>query len=155
MVSKDKIIKSTIGAVIGVAAVAGMAGAANNSQPQQTIAPVVQPVTYSDCRTEEIPFETQYEGETGQYGYTETIKQQGVAGSKKICKPSKPGYEDKVEVITQPVNHVIVRTPKPAPQPIQQQRYRVGAICRDGWQSHATGRGACSRHGGVSEWLYE
>lgn len=36
MVSKDKIIKSTIGAVIGVAAVAGMAGAANNSQPQQT-----------------------------------------------------------------------------------------------------------------------
>lgn len=29
MVSKDKIIKSTIGAVIGVAAVAGMAGAAN------------------------------------------------------------------------------------------------------------------------------
>lgn len=135
MVSKDKIIKSTVGAVIGVAAVAGMAGAANNSQPQQTIAPVVQPVTYSDCRTEEIPFETQYEGETGQYGYTETIKQQGVAGSKKICKPSKPGYEDKVEVITQPVNHVIIRTPKPAPQPVQQQRYRVGAICRDGWQS--------------------
>lgn len=155
MVSKDKIIKSTIGAVIGVAAVAGMAGAANNSQPQQTIAPVVQPVTYSDCRTEEIPFETQYEGETGQYGYTETIKQQGVAGSKKICKPSKPGYEDKVEVITQPVNHVIIRTPKPAPQPVQQQRYRVGAICRDGWQSRATGRGACSHHGGVSEWLYE
>lgn len=155
MVSKDKIIKSTVGAVIGVAAVAGMAGAANNSQPQQTIAPVVQPVTYSDCRTEEIPFETQYEGETGQYGYTETIKQQGVAGSKKICKPSKPGHEDKVEVITQPVNHVIVRTPKPAPQPVQQQRYRVGAICRDGWQSHAIGRGACSHHGGVSEWLYE
>ena len=123
MVSKDKIIKSTIGAVIGVAAVAGMAVAANNSQPQQTIAPVVQPVTYSDCRTEEIPFETQYEGETGQYGYTETIKQQGVAGSKKICKPSKPGYEDKVEVITQPVNHVIVRTPKPAPQPVQQQSH--------------------------------
>ena len=60
-----------------------------------------------------------------------------------------------MEVITQPVNHVIVRTPKPAPQPIQQQRYRVGAICRDGWQSHATGRGACSHHGGVSEWLYE
>ena len=155
MVSKDKIIKSTIGAVIGVAAVAGMAGAANNSQPQQTIAPVVQPVTYSDCRTEEIPFETQYEGETGQYGYTETIKQQGVAGSKKICKPSKPGYEDKVEVIAQPVNHVIVRTPKPAPQPVQQQHYRVGAICRDGRRSYATGRGACSHHGGVSEWLYE
>lgn len=156
MVSKDKIIKSTIGAIVGVAAVAGMAGAANNSQPQQTIAPVVQPVTYSDCRTEEIPFETQYEGETGQYGYTEAVKQQGVVGVRKICKPNKPGHTDKVDVITRPVTHIIVRTPKPAPQPVQQQAtHRVGAICRDGWRSYATGRGACSHHGGVSEWLYE
>jgi len=34
-------------------------------------------------------------------------------------------------------------------------RYRVGAICRDGTRSSATGRGACSHHGGVSRWLYE
>lgn len=33
-------------------------------------------------------------------------------------------------------------------------KIRVGAICRDGWQSKATGRGACSHHGGVSEWIY-
>lgn len=32
--------------------------------------------------------------------------------------------------------------------------YRVGAICADGTQSGATGSGACSRHGGVSCWLY-
>lgn len=31
---------------------------------------------------------------------------------------------------------------------------RVGAICRDGSRSSATGRGACSWHGGVSQWLY-
>ena len=31
---------------------------------------------------------------------------------------------------------------------------RVGAICRDGWRSSATGRGACSHHGGVAQWLY-
>jgi hypothetical protein len=31
---------------------------------------------------------------------------------------------------------------------------RTGAICRDGWRSSATGRGACSHHGGVSYWLY-
>ena len=30
--------------------------------------------------------------------------------------------------------------------------YRVGAACRDGTSSSATGRGACSRHGGVSYW---
>jgi hypothetical protein len=31
---------------------------------------------------------------------------------------------------------------------------RIGAICRDGWESSATGRGACSHHGGVDHWLY-
>ncbi len=33
-------------------------------------------------------------------------------------------------------------------------RYRVGAVCYDGWQSSATGSGACSHHGGVAHWLY-
>ncbi len=32
---------------------------------------------------------------------------------------------------------------------------RVGAVCRDGTLSTATGRGACSWHGGVAEWLYD
>lgn len=32
---------------------------------------------------------------------------------------------------------------------------RVGAICRDGTRSSATGRGACSHHRGVSYWLVE
>lgn len=31
---------------------------------------------------------------------------------------------------------------------------RIGAICRDGTRSSATGRGACSHHGGVAQWLY-
>ena len=31
---------------------------------------------------------------------------------------------------------------------------RTGAICRDGTRSSATGRGACSHHGGVARWLY-
>lgn len=35
-----------------------------------------------------------------------------------------------------------------------QASYRTGAICRDGWQSSATGSGACSHHGGVDYWLY-
>lgn len=29
---------------------------------------------------------------------------------------------------------------------------RTGAVCRDGSSSRATGRGACSHHGGVSRW---
>jgi hypothetical protein len=34
------------------------------------------------------------------------------------------------------------------------RHYRIGARCRDGWRSDATGSGACSWHGGVAEWLY-
>jgi hypothetical protein len=34
------------------------------------------------------------------------------------------------------------------------RHYRTGARCRDGWRSDATGRGACSWHGGVADWLY-
>ena len=35
------------------------------------------------------------------------------------------------------------------------KEYRIGAICSDGWESSATGRGACSWHDGVKEWLYK
>tara|TARA_R110002050_G_scaffold204522_4_gene340183 strand:- start:110793 stop:111200 length:408 start_codon:yes stop_codon:yes gene_type:complete len=35
------------------------------------------------------------------------------------------------------------------------RKVRVGAVCRDGSTSKATGRGACSHHGGVAYWLYE
>jgi len=33
-------------------------------------------------------------------------------------------------------------------------RGRIGALCMDGTSSSATGRGACSHHGGVSCWKY-
>lgn len=48
-------------------------------------------------------------------------------------------------------------TPKPRPTTAPAKPSsggRVGAICRDGTRSYATGRGACSHHGGVSYWLY-
>lgn len=50
-------------------------------------------------------------------------------------------------------------TPRPTRAPAQlapaaPSRGRIGALCRDGSRSSATGRGACSRHGGVAQWLY-
>ncbi len=36
----------------------------------------------------------------------------------------------------------------------QTTRHRIGAICKDGTTSTATGSGACSHHGGVSCWQY-
>ena len=32
---------------------------------------------------------------------------------------------------------------------------RIGALCKDGFNSNATGSGACSFHGGVSEWQHK
>lgn len=58
--------------------------------------------------------------------------------SKKKKKKKNESYTDK----TSPK----VETYKP--------RYRIGARCCDGTRSYATGRGACSHHGGVCEWLY-
>jgi hypothetical protein len=31
---------------------------------------------------------------------------------------------------------------------------RIGALCKDGFNSNATGTGACSFHGGVKKWEY-
>ena len=36
----------------------------------------------------------------------------------------------------------------------QAPRHRVGALCNDNTTSKATGKGACSHHGGVSCWQY-
>lgn len=36
----------------------------------------------------------------------------------------------------------------------QGDRHRIGALCKDGTESTATGSGACSHHGGVSCWRY-
>lgn len=33
--------------------------------------------------------------------------------------------------------------------------YRIGAICSDGSVSRATGRGACSHHHGVAQWIMD
>jgi hypothetical protein len=46
------------------------------------------------------------------------------------------------------------RTLRTVPPSFWARHYRIGARCRDGWRSDATGSGACSHHGGVAEWLY-
>lgn len=51
---------------------------------------------------------------------------------------------------------VAVVKPTAAPNPgfvAPSTGVRIGAICRDGTRSSATGRGACSHHGGVARWL--
>lgn|GEM_PF-5973943 len=62
-------------------------------------------------------------------------------------------------VTKQPEQRIISNGTKPflpilQPQPLLNLGGRIGAVCKDGWQSSATGSGACSYHGGVASWLY-
>ncbi len=36
-----------------------------------------------------------------------------------------------------------------------QRGHRIGAECRDGWNSRSTGQGTCSHHGGVAYWRHQ
>lgn len=67
----------------------------------------------------------------------------------------------KREVVkTEPVTEItsvgtyIAPTTPPSTQTQQSTGARIGAICKDGSRSNATGSGACSHHGGVARWLY-
>jgi hypothetical protein len=57
-----------------------------------------------------------------------------------------------------PVETYTYSTPFPTYAPIAAPAstgtHRIGAVCNDGSSSGATGRGACSHHGGVQYWKY-
>jgi uncharacterized protein YraI len=66
-----------------------------------------------------------------------------------------PGAVSPPQPVPQEVTPSPSLTPTPQPEPTKDPRsgQRYGAICRDGTRSNATGRGACSHHGGVAQWL--
>jgi hypothetical protein len=49
---------------------------------------------------------------------------------------------------------VVTPLPQNKTPTVDERLHRIGAICRDGSESGATGRGACSHHGGVKCWKY-
>ena len=73
----------------------------------------------------------------------------GIVGSTAITG-TKAQDIDSTKIVEQ--SKAVQRTQSPSVE--QQQRIRVGAICNDGSESTATGRGACSHHGGVKCWKY-
>ncbi|TDS18762.1 hypothetical protein DFQ03_0472 [Maribacter caenipelagi] len=64
-------------------------------------------------------------------------------------KPKKQSYERFSEESIERINYEEFETKK------ENYKVRVGAVCNDGTISKATGRGACSHHGGVAYWRYE
>ncbi|MBQ3320861.1 G5 domain-containing protein [Candidatus Saccharibacteria bacterium] len=65
-----------------------------------------------------------------------------------------PGTTIHYTIYIAPVTYVAPTTPQSTSASTYNNGARTGAICKDGWHSTATGRGACSHHGGVLYWLY-
>jgi hypothetical protein len=105
------------------------------------------------CTIDEIPYE-EVEEETYSLEIGDNkIETPGRVGELEVCK--KDGIVVSEEIITQPRNQVtLVGVGESLLEPDYNTGYRTGAYCNDGSYSTATGRGACSWHGGVSEWLY-
>ena len=161
--------KSTVKTIAGIGiATAVVFGIVNANATTTETVEEVEMISYA---TDIVNDDTIYEGET-------EVRQEGEYGSKIVTYSVryKNGKEiDKTrqsEKVTKTAQNKIVakgtkKKPEPKPEPtpaktapvapVQKQSTgaRVGAICRDGWRSSATGRGACSHHGGVSTWLYD
>lgn len=142
-------------------------------------AEATKPVVKTETKQEVVAFEsTEQTSPTLAQGQKQ-ISVQGVNGERTITYEvtyiegkETARKEIKREVTRQPVMQVtavgayvapapsVSSTPSPAASspsvsaPTQQSSARTGAICKDGWQSSATGSGACSHHGGVAYWLY-
>lgn len=68
---------------------------------------------------------------------------------------SKSGYTTATHAVTLTQSSTLSPLLSPlVTAPIAGPRTRIGATCRDGSSSNATGSGACSTHGGVSCWRY-
>ena len=139
-------IKDTIGIAVSLAALIGI--------PAMSIAPLLE-----DCDTVKVPYsvETRHESKArSDYNPEKAITQHGRNGETKKCV-KKFGGDIREEVISEPVKEIITYYDYYEPYhfyvPAQEINDHAGAVCRDGSTSPATGRGACSWHGGVQYWL--
>ena len=96
---------------------------------------------------------TFFEGDNGKR--TRRLDSEGSNGTKRICK--KAGNV---------VSETVTREPKPTTYKVYTYKYKPfkpyapaysnygpSALCRDGTYSYSSGRGTCSHHGGVAQWL--
>lgn len=149
-----------------VPSTAQQGGSPQTNQTQQTVQePKVE--TKEETETKEIAFTSSTVNDASMAQGTSKVTTAGVNGVQTLTY--KVTYTDGKEtakelvsdtVTTAPVNQVttvgtyvapVVQAPAPAPA---QSGARTGATCNDGSHSNATGRGACSHHGGVRVWLY-
>lgn len=79
-----------------------------------------------------------------------TVPEISIASSTPTVQPKVvTKVPEPTKVLPIPTKIVIPVPDNPSSNPV-----RTGAVCKDGTSSSATGRGACSGHGGVSCWNY-
>ena len=128
------------------------------------------PVYYlvPECHTETIPYSTEIRHQSkarSSYNPEKEVVQQGEDGEAKYCK-NRLEQDYTKTVTTEPTTEIITEwyyydlNPTPIYNSFNTYQtapasdgVRTGAVCNDGTTSQATGRGACSRHGGVNYWL--
>lgn len=103
------------------------------------------------CSKETIPYSKTTTYDDTLYTYQSNTTTYGQNGTKEVCVKGSAKETVSSTVLTQPIAQVTSQGTKTY---TYTPRYRIGAICGDGTRSYATGRGACSWHGGVSRWLY-
>lgn len=131
-----------------------------------------KPVVKTETKTEVILFESTETDDSSITLGEKRISVQGVNGERTITysvtyvKDNETARTKiKSEVTKQATNQVTLIGTYVAPVQTTQStsssqnsstisNVRTGATCNDGSHSDATGRGACSHHGGVAYWLY-
>jgi hypothetical protein len=123
--------------------------AANTHPAADPTKPVAAEVAPSiSCNTERIEYEVTREPDPGRYIGEESGIGGGEYGEREVCVNDDSG---------ETVSNTVTLQPVAATQyygTAVEEDESPGAICADGWRSYSTGRGTCSHHGGVSQWVY-
>ena len=96
---------------------------------------------------------TFFEGDNGKR--TRRLDSEGINGTKRICKKAGNVVSETVTKEPKPTTYKVYTykyTPS-RPYAPAYSNYGPSALCRDGTYSYSSGRGTCSHHGGVAQWL--
>lgn len=118
------------------------------------------------CSYEEIEYETlpekeidsgekttSFESDNGKK--TRELDSEGSDGKKRICKKADKVVSEAITKEPTPTTYKVYTykyTPSKPYTPAY-NNYGPSALCGDGTYSYSSGRGTCSHHGGVAEWL--
>lgn len=128
----------------------------------QEIYDYVVPVYYKNCKNVTIKYGTVEEGfksVSSSIIVEKLTVQEGQDGEEEVCEALKLGYVQKRTIKREPTTEIVSYRVKPSVYELQDytededDEETSGAICRDGIRSYSVGRGTCSHHGGVAQWL--